>query len=271
MVARYSQGTNIDEPLAMLRSAATNYYEADALGSITSLSNAAGALAQTYTFDSFGKQIASSGSLTNPFQYTSREFDNEANLYFYRARYYDPNAGRFLREDPIGWQGGANFYAYAGNNPVLWIDPYGLAPLSYDQIMKLVAANNKSLRSNELIICVIYKESSFDPKGKNPNSSAVGLMGVERGVANDLNIPYKTLSDPAKNIAAGSRYLHRRIDWKPPFGAGGDVRAGLGNYGTGEPYADSILECEKCLKEEAKKDAACKTKDCLEPLHPKKI
>ncbi len=189
---------------------------------------------------------------------------------YYRARYYDPTAGRFLREDPIRWQGGVNFYAYVGNNPALWIDPYGLAPLSYDQIMKLVAANNRSLQSDELILCVIFKESSFDPAGANSGSSAVGLMGVEKGAAQDLNIPYNTLSDPAKNIAAGSQYLHRRIDWKPPFGAGGDVRIGLANYGTGEPYADSILKCEKCLKDEAQKDVACKTKDCLEPLHPKK-
>lgn len=54
-VARYAQGVGIDEPLAQLRSAATSFYEADGLGSVTSLSNGAGSLAQTYTFDSFGK------------------------------------------------------------------------------------------------------------------------------------------------------------------------------------------------------------------------
>jgi YD repeat-containing protein len=65
VVARYSQGLNIDEPLAMLRTGATSFYNADGLGTITSLTNTSGALAQTYTFDSFGKQTASSGSLTN--------------------------------------------------------------------------------------------------------------------------------------------------------------------------------------------------------------
>jgi RHS repeat-associated protein len=269
-VARYSLGLNIDEPLAMLRSSTTSYYDADGQGSVTSLSSSPGSLAQTYGYDSFGKQTSSSGSLTNPFQFTAREFDAETSLYYYRSRYFDSSVGRFMNEDSIGFRGGANFYAYVGNNPILWIDPFGMAALSYDQIAKLVAANNKSLRSDELIICVIYKESSFDPAGANPNSSAVGLMGVEKGAASDLNIPYNTLSDPATNIAAGSQYLHRRIDWKPPFGAGGDVRTGLANYGTGEPYADSILKCEKCLKEEAQKASDCKTKDCLEPLHPKK-
>jgi hypothetical protein len=63
-VARYAQGENIDEPLAMLRSATTSFYEADGIGSVTSLSNTAGTLAQTYTFDTFGNQTASTGGWT---------------------------------------------------------------------------------------------------------------------------------------------------------------------------------------------------------------
>ena len=45
---------------------------------------------------------------------------------YYRARYYDPATGRFLREDPIGFSGGNDFYVYAGNNPVAALDPTGL-------------------------------------------------------------------------------------------------------------------------------------------------
>jgi len=126
VVARYTQADNLDEPMAMLRSGATSYYHADGLGTITSLSNSAGALAQTYTFDSFGNQTASSGSLTNPFQYTAREFDPETNLYYYRARYYDTRAGRFLTEDPLGpKKEGPNLYGYLGNNPIMSVDPTG--------------------------------------------------------------------------------------------------------------------------------------------------
>jgi len=88
-VARYEPTQNIDEPLAMLRSGATSYFHADGLGSVTSLSNAAGSIANTYTYDSFGKLTASTGSLVNPFQYTARESDTETGLYYYRARYYD--------------------------------------------------------------------------------------------------------------------------------------------------------------------------------------
>lgn len=44
---------------------------------------------------------------------------------YYRARYYDPATGRFLSEDPIGFESGDNFYAYTENNPTNWIDPSG--------------------------------------------------------------------------------------------------------------------------------------------------
>jgi len=125
-VARYSQGLNIDEPLAELRGTATDYYQADGLGSITSLSDNTGALAQTYTYDSFGNTVATTGTVRNYFQYTGREFDTETKLYYYRARYYDVATGRFLSEDPAGFTSGSNFYAFIWNNATNLVDPLGL-------------------------------------------------------------------------------------------------------------------------------------------------
>ena len=137
VVARYLQGLNIDEPLAMLRSSATSYYEADARGSgfvlanpelkksITSLSNSSGTVTNTYAYNSFGNLLSSTGSVVNPFRFTARESDSETGLYFYRARYYDPSTGRFLSEDPIGFDGGVNWYTYTNNEPTLFLDPYG--------------------------------------------------------------------------------------------------------------------------------------------------
>jgi RHS repeat-associated protein len=267
-VARYSQSLDIDEPLAMLRGGVTSYYNADGIGSVTSLSNAAGALAQTYTFDSFGKLTASSGSLTNPFQFTAREFDPETSLYFHRARYYDPNIGRFLSEDSSDFNGGVNFYAYVGNDPANWLDPLGLDRLSLGDISNLVAKNNKSGQTNELIICMAYKESNFDPDASLPGSqSARGLLGVTDGAATDAGFNWDDLGDPATNIQAGSTYLNIRIHRNH-----GNVANGLAGYGTGRPYANSLLKCEKCLitHEQAKASDECKTKDCLEPLHPAK-
>jgi RHS repeat-associated protein len=126
IVARYTQTDSIDEPVAMLRSSATSYFHADGLGSVTSLSSAAGAIANTYTYDSFGKLTVSTSSLVNPFQYTARESDAETGLYYYRARYYDQNTGRFMSEDSIRYDAGdSNFYRYVANAPLDFVDRSG--------------------------------------------------------------------------------------------------------------------------------------------------
>jgi RHS repeat-associated protein len=131
ILARYTQGKEMDEALAELRSGTTSYYEADGVGSTTSLSNSTGTVANTYTFDAFGKLTASTGTLKNPFLYTGREADSETGLYYYRARYYDPSVGRFISEDPLGFQSGPNYYSYTRNSPTTLIDPKGLVGIGY--------------------------------------------------------------------------------------------------------------------------------------------
>ncbi len=126
VVSHYTQGQKIDEPLAELRSGGSSYYEADGLGSITSLSSSAGAVANTYTYDSFGNLTNFTGTLRNPFQYAGREFDSETGIYDYRHRYYDQSVGRFISEDPIKFDGGFNFYQYVQNQPINNFDPFGL-------------------------------------------------------------------------------------------------------------------------------------------------
>ena len=124
--ARYTLGRRIDQPLSELRSGVTSYYEQDGIGSVSALTNSAGALAKTYTYDSFGNFTASAGLVTNPLQYTGREFDPETGIYYYRARFYDPHSGRFMSEDPARFDQGGNFYVYVSNTPTLLIDPTGL-------------------------------------------------------------------------------------------------------------------------------------------------
>ena len=104
-------------------------YMEDGLGSVTEVTNWHGTVRRAYVYDSFGNIETQTGTLnpTNPFKYTGREIEEETGLYYYRARYYDPEIGRFLNEDPIEFDGGINFYAYVGNNPVNYVDPFGLA------------------------------------------------------------------------------------------------------------------------------------------------
>jgi RHS repeat-associated protein len=125
VLARYTQTLSFDDPLAELRSGATTYYQADGTKSITSLTDAASSVAGTYAYDAFGNLLSSTGSLMNPFRYTGRELDSETGLYYYRARYYDQNIGRFVSEDPIKFKGGVDFYSYVKNRPVVFTDPTG--------------------------------------------------------------------------------------------------------------------------------------------------
>ena len=79
-------------------------------------------------FDSYGNIMGESETIQQPFKYVGQlgVFSEADGLYYMRARYYDAQIGRFISEDPIGFAGGINLYAYVGGNPVMLVDPSGL-------------------------------------------------------------------------------------------------------------------------------------------------
>ncbi|MDN5942202.1 MAG: hypothetical protein L0H94_10000, partial [Nitrospira sp.] len=123
--ARYTHGPGIDEPIAMTKGGSTFFYHQDGLGTVTDLSDSAGATAKSYSYDAHGNIVDQTGTVDQPYTYTGREFDSESGLYYLRARSFDPIAGRFFQKDPIGLRGGLNLYRYAFDNPVRFTDPRG--------------------------------------------------------------------------------------------------------------------------------------------------
>jgi len=129
---KYIYGPGVDEPICMGEAtgayAGTYYYHFDALGSVVALTNSSGNTVQVYEYDVYGQVGSSDPNHPNRFLFTGREFDKETGLYYYRARYYNPQIGRFLQTDPVGYGAGMNLYAYCGNGAVNWGDPSGLDP-----------------------------------------------------------------------------------------------------------------------------------------------
>ncbi len=107
------------------------FYHFDALGSVVALSDSSGSIVAEYEYEVFGSATITGNGHGNPFMFTGRRFDDETGLYYYRARMYHPELGRFMQPDPIGYLGGINLYTYVGNNPLNWIDPLGLKDSSF--------------------------------------------------------------------------------------------------------------------------------------------
>ena len=146
-------GTYIDEPLMMLSvsggSEAKYYYHANALYCVAALTDANGAVVERYGYNPYGKMVistakgtdnlwltaddtyVSSSSVGNPFTYTGRRYDPETGLYYYRARYFDADLGRFVGRDPLGYVDGMSLYQYVDDTPFNSVDPDGLYPTSH--------------------------------------------------------------------------------------------------------------------------------------------
>ena len=98
----------------------------DLAGSVRGLLDAAGGVTDTYTLEAFGKQRSSTGSTPNPYRFGGAwgYINGVSGLQQLGARFYWPEIGRFIQQDPIG--DGMNWYGYTGGNPVVWADPEGL-------------------------------------------------------------------------------------------------------------------------------------------------
>ena len=114
----------------------TNYYYLkDLANTVLALANSSGSIVESYVYDAYGNVTIKNGSgnviptsaYGNRFLFQGREYDYTTQLYHFRARWYDPETGRWLSNDPIGISGGLNLYAFCSNDPVNFVDPIGLA------------------------------------------------------------------------------------------------------------------------------------------------
>jgi RHS repeat-associated protein len=106
-----------------------SFYGYDGMGNVRQLTNSAGVVTDEYEYDAYGNSFTKSGTTPNNYLYRGEQYDSDLGLYYLRARYYNPNTGRFLSRDP---EDGNRFdpaslhkYLYAAGDPVDAFDPTG--------------------------------------------------------------------------------------------------------------------------------------------------
>ena len=120
--------------LSFVRDGVTYQAHSCALGSIRMITDEAGEVVARYDFDAWGRAISvteDSALVGFPMRFVGSlgvRFDELSGMYYMRHRWFDSTSQRFISRDPIGLNGGANLYTYAGNNPVAATDHFGLRP-----------------------------------------------------------------------------------------------------------------------------------------------
>ncbi|MFI5344065.1 MAG: RHS repeat domain-containing protein, partial [Chlamydiales bacterium] len=110
----------------------------DIFGQIVCLNNSQGEVIERYRYTAYGETeiVNAAGtklkesSIGNPWMYANRRLDLDTGLVAFGLRYYDPEAGRWITTDPAGFEDGPNLYAYVHNNPLIYLDQYGLFALN---------------------------------------------------------------------------------------------------------------------------------------------
>ncbi|GAB2914935.1 RHS repeat-associated core domain-containing protein [Rheinheimera gaetbuli] len=119
----YEPGSN--KPLALISGGQLYFYQLDQLGTPLSLTDSENNIVWQASYSVFGKATVTVNDIDNPIRFQGQYYDAESGLHYNHFRYYDPQTGRFISQDPIGLLGGINHYQYAPNH-INWIDPLGL-------------------------------------------------------------------------------------------------------------------------------------------------
>jgi RHS repeat-associated protein len=165
------------------------YYHNDHLGSPVAITNEVGDIVWKANYKPFGGILNEQKVVGNERKYNAKEFDKDTDLYYYGARYYKADVGRFTTPDPISGNirnpQGLNLYAYARNNPLKYIDPKGEMILFHESVFKYglreagitetyfgrLKAFNQLARSPKIYI---VREMTFDEEMESMESTFRG-------------------------------------------------------------------------------------------------
>jgi RHS repeat-associated protein len=130
VVSRFVYGTNPITPDYVIKGGNTYKIFADQIGSprvVVDVSS--GSVVERIDYDERGNTLRDTNAGFIPFGFAGGIVDRDTGLIRFGARDYDPSVGRWTQKDSAGFNGGLNFYVYAGNDAVNWVDPSGHDPL----------------------------------------------------------------------------------------------------------------------------------------------
>ncbi len=203
LLRRYVHGPGSDEPIAVYEGSGTAskfYMMADHQGSIIGYTDSAGTVTDKNSYSPEGVPDAAN---VGRFGYTGQMWLAEAELYHYKARAYDPQLGRFLQADPIGYGDGLNMYAYVGGDAVNRVDPSG----TEDEII-VTGTRRRRSRPSYPIYTPTWSPTDF------------GGFGDASGISIDLDIDYGDIAiKVACGVARGILAAVNNSAFKTPFGS----------------------------------------------------
>jgi RHS repeat-associated protein len=111
--------------LGMKEGGADYSYLYDGKGNVTAVLDSSGQVVAAYRYDEFGNLMASSGTLAQPYTFSTKRYLEGIGQYYYGYRNYSPSCGMWTTRDPLGEAGGINLYGFVGNDPLMFVDPLG--------------------------------------------------------------------------------------------------------------------------------------------------
>jgi RHS repeat-associated protein len=202
-------------------------YLYDGKGNVMAVLNSTQSIVASYRYDEFGNLMAKTGTLEQPFMFSTKRYDQSTGSSYYGYRFYSPCTGRWITRDPLGEDGGINLYGFVGNNAINFVDLWGLASVTTDMQNGTTTFDPRPEDPNGIPFTITTRNdvtSNSRPGAQDPFSTPdVNPINIDRSPAYGPTGAYLNTGDPrGRDIHGGGSGLldpyAPRQGWVPTRG-----------------------------------------------------